>query len=414
DLVFAQGAAATPQHLLQVMTDYGKAEKLKNITVCHMHTEGPAPYALPENADVFRSCSFFMGANVRKGVAEGTSDCIPIFLSEIPKLFHRGIYKPDIALIHVSPPDEHGYCSLGTSVDCVKSALVYSKTVIAQVNPQMPRTFGDSMIHSSHIDYMVNVDTPLPVHGGKPPTEVESKIGKLIAENLVENGATLQMGIGNIPDAVLLSLTNHKDLGIHTEMFSAGVIDLMEKGCITNNMKPIHRGKIVSSFLIGPKKLYDFVHNNPIVEMLEVDYTNSTFIISQMPKMTAINSCIEVDLTGQVVSDSIGTRMYSGFGGQVDFIRGASEARDGLGKPILAFPSSAKGISKIAPFIKEGAGVVTTRAHVGYLVTEYGIADLFGKTLRQRAYALIQIAHPDHRENLEKAAFKRLKTMPVK
>lgn len=412
--VFAQGAAATPIHLLKAMTEQGKAAKLKDITVCHMHTEGEAPYTNPECEGMFRSVSFFMAANVRKAVAEGRSDCIPIFLSEIPKLFHYGIYKPDIALIHVSPPDDHGYCSLGTSVDCVRAALAHSKKIIAQVNPNMPRTFGDAIIHSSHIDFAVNIDSPLPEHGGKPPSEVESKIGQLIGENLVENGATLQMGIGNIPDAVLKSLTNHKDLGIHTEMFSAGVIDLLNKGCITNNMKPIHRGKIVSSFLIGPKKLYDFVHNNPFVEMLEVDYTNSTAVIAQMPKMTAINSCIEVDLTGQVVSDSIGTRMYSGFGGQVDFIRGAAEGLDGKGKPILAFASSAKGISKIVPYIKQGAGVVTSRAHVNYLVTEYGIASLFGKTLRQRAHALIQIAHPDHRESLEKAAFERLKTMPCK
>lgn len=412
--VFVQGAAATPTVLVNAMTQVGKNKSLKGITVCHMHTEGDAPYTDPSCSDIFRSCSFFMAGNVRKGVAEGRSDCIPIFLSEIPKLFYRGIYKPDISLIQVSPPDEHGYCSLGTSIDCVRAALIHTKTIVAQVNPNMPRTFGDGIIHSSHFDFAVNVDVPLPEHGGKPPTEVESKIGKLIAENLVEDGATLQMGIGNIPDAVLSALTNHKDLGIHTEMFSAGVIDLLNNGCITNNQKTIHKGKMIASFLIGTKKLYDFVDNNPFVEMLNVDYVNSTRIIAQQPKMTAINSCIEVDLTGQVVSDSIGTRMYSGFGGQVDFIRGAAEGLDGRGKPIIAFPSSAKGISKITPIIKPGAGVVTSRAHVDYVVTEYGIAQLFGKTLRQRAYELIQIAHPDHRESLEKAAFERLKTLPTK
>lgn len=411
--VFVQGAAATPITLVNAMTEVGKKKCLSDVTVCHMHTEGNAPYTDPSCEGIFRSVSFFMAANVRKSVAEGRSDCIPIFLSDIPKLFHRGIYKPDISLIQVSPPDEHGFCSLGTSIDCCRAALTHTKTIIAQINPQMPRTFGDGVIHSSHFDYAVNVDDPLPEHGGKPPTEVETKIGTLIAENLVEDGATLQMGIGNIPDAVLSALTNHKDLGIHTEMFSAGVIDLMNAGCITNNKKTIHRGKIVSSFLIGTKKLYDFVNNNPLVEMLEVDYVNSTRIIQQQPKMTAINSCIEVDLTGQVVSDSIGTRMYSGFGGQVDFIRGAAEGLDGKGKPIIAFPSSAKGVSKIAPIIKPGAGVVTSRGHVHYVVTEYGIASLFGKTLRQRAHELIKIAHPDHRESLEKAAFERLKTCPA-
>ncbi|CAH2006403.1 unnamed protein product [Acanthoscelides obtectus] len=287
------------------------------------------------------------------------------------------------------------------------------KIIVAQVNPNMPRTFGDGIIHISHIDYACKVDQPLPTHGGQPPTEVEKQIGKNIAENLVEDGATLQMGIGSIPDAVLACLHDHKDLGIHSEMFAGGVIDLVNRGCVTNNKKKIHKGRIVGSFLIGTQALYDFVDNNPFVEMLVVDYVNSTKIVSQMPKMTAINSCIEVDLTGQVNSDSIGTRMYSGFGGQVDFIRGAAEGFDGKGKPIIAMPSTTnKGESKIAPICKPGAGIVTSRAHVHYVVTEYGVADLFGKSLRQRAHALINIAHPDHRESLEKAAFERLKVMP--
>lgn len=413
DTVFIQGAAATPLNLVNEMTDYGKSAKLKGVTVCHMHTEGEAGYTEPECEGIFRSCSFFMAKNVRKAVAEGRSDCVPIFLSEIPLLFHRKIVQPDVTLIQVSPPDEHGFCSLGTSVDCVRAALMHSKTIVAQVNPQMPRTFGDATIHQSHFDYAVKVDTPLPEHGGRPPTDIETRIGKQIAGNLVDDGATLQMGIGNIPDAVLAELTNHKDLGIHSEMFAGGIIDLVNNGCITNNKKTINQGKIIGSFLIGTRALYDFVDNNPYVEMRDVQYVNNTGIIAQNPKMTAINSCIEIDLTGQVVSDSIGTRMYSGFGGQVDFIRGAAEALDGKGKPIIALPSvTNKGESKISPVIKSGAGVVTSRAHVHYIVTEHGIADLFGKSFRQRAHALINIAHPDHRQSLEKAAFERLKCMP--
>nr|CAD7200051.1 unnamed protein product [Timema douglasi] len=346
-------------------------------------------------------------------VAEGRSDTIPIFLQDIPKLFHQEIIKPNVALIQVSPPDQHGYCSIGTSVDCVRAALIHSKCIVAQVNPQMPRTFGDSQIHQSHFDFAVKVDVPLPEHGGEPATEVEQKIGSLIAENLVDDGATLQLGIGSIPDAVLAALHDHKDLGIHSEMFAAGTIPLFKSGAITNNKKVIHQGKTIGSFLIGTRALYDFVDNNPSIEMKEVNYVNNTHIISQNPKMTAINSCIEVDLSGQVVADSIGTRMYSGFGGQVDFIRGAAEGFDGKGKPIIALPSTTnKGESKISPFIKQGAGVVTTRAHVHYIVTEHGIASLFGASLRQRAYALINIAHPKHREALEKAAFERLKVMP--
>ncbi|KAJ8941830.1 hypothetical protein NQ318_005113 [Aromia moschata] len=413
DTVFAQGAAATPVALLSAMTEIGKKNNLKNVKVCHMHTEGKAPYTDPSCEGIFRSNSFFMGGNVRKAVADGRGDAIPIFLSEIPQLFYKKIIQPDIAVIQVSPPDQHGYCSLGTSVDCVRAGMSHSKIIIAQINPQLPRTFGDGIIHISHVDYAVKVDTPLPVHGGKPPSEIETKIGKNIAENLVEDGATLQMGIGSIPDAVLAALTNHKDLGIHSEMFSGGVIDLVERGCVTNNKKTIHRGRIVGSFLIGTQALYDFVDNNPFIEMLVVDYVNSTAIIAKQPKMTAINSCIEVDLTGQISSDSIGTRMYSGFGGQVDFIRGAAEALDRQGKPIIALPSiTTKGESKIVPILKPGAGVVTTRAHAHYVVTEHGIAYLFGKNLRQRAHALISISHPDHRETLEKAAFERLKCMP--
>ncbi|XP_024083597.1 uncharacterized protein LOC106667787 [Cimex lectularius] len=412
--VFLSGAAATPITLANAMTKYGEQAKLTDVTVCHMHTEGPGSYCDPKLSDVFRSVSFFMAANVRKAVAEGRGDAIPIFLQDIPQLFYRGIYKPDVSIVHVSPPDNHGFCSLGTSVDCVRAAMTHSKIIIAQVNKQMPRTFGDSIVHKSHFDFAVNVDDKLPQHGGGKPTPEEEAIGILIGENLIEDGATLQLGIGSIPDAVLAHLECYKDLGVHTEMFSEGVINLVEKGVITNNKKPIHRGKIVSSFLIGTQRTYDFINNNPMVLMKEVNYTNSTSIIRQHPIMTSINSCIEVDLTGQICADSIGTRMYSGFGGQVDFIRGAAEGLDGRGKPIIALQSMNKKSreSKIVPSLKEGAGVVTTRAHVHYVVTEHGIASLFGKTLRQRAYALIKIAHPDHRENLEKQAFQRLKTMP--
>uniref|UniRef100_A0A0K8TEZ2 Uncharacterized protein n=1 Tax=Lygus hesperus TaxID=30085 RepID=A0A0K8TEZ2_LYGHE len=337
--VFLSGAAATPIVLADAMAKHGKNNNLKDIQVCHMHTEGPGTYCQPEYEGIFRSNSFFMAANVRKAVAEGRADATPIFLQDIPKLFHNKIIKPDVAIVHVSPPDSHGFCSLGTSVDCVRAAMVHSKLIIAQVNKRMPRTFGDGIVHVSHFDYAVEVDTPLPTHGGVPPSPEEAQIGKLIGQNLVVDGATLQLGIGSIPDAVLSQLGNYKDLGVHTEMFAEGVINLVEKGVITNNHKPIHRGKIVSSFLIGTQRTYDFINDNPMVLMKEVDYTNNTAIIKQHPKMTAVNSCIEVDITGQVCSDSIGTRMFSGFGGQVDFIRGAAEGIDGKGKPIIALQS---------------------------------------------------------------------------
>lgn len=414
DTVFVQGAAATPNVLLEAMANHGKENNLKDITVIHMHTEGPAFYAQEDCKGIFRSLSTFMGGNVRKAVADGRADSIPIFLHEIPLLFRRGLIPVDVALIHSSPIDQHGYGSLGTSVDCVRAALENSKVIVAQVNKQMPRTFGDGIIHQSHFDAAVNVDAPLPDHPHRKMSPQEEAIGKWIAENLVDDGATLQMGIGNIPDAVLAQLHNHKDLGIHSEMFASGVVDLVRKGCVTNNKKVIHRGRIVGSFLVGSRQLYDFVDNNPFIEMLEINYVNDTKVVCRNPKMTAINSAIEVDLTGQVCADSIGTRMYSGFGGQVDFIRGAAEGFDGKGKPIIALPSTTnKGESKIVPTLKVGAGVVTSRAHVHYVVTEHGIAFLFGKSLRQRAYALIQVAHPDHREALERAAFERLKTMPV-
>lgn len=412
--VFIQGAAATPTELLRAMTDYGVRCDVRNVRLYHMHLEGPAPFAKPENAKHFRSVSLFIGGNVRPAVQAGTADCIPIFLHEIPRLFKEGYVKPHISLIHVSPPDDKGYCSFGTSVDCVRSAVSHSKYIVALVNKHMPRTFGDAIIHVSHLDFAVEHHQKLPDHPVKTPSKEELQIGKYIAENLVVNGATLQMGIGSIPDAVLSQLTNHKDLGIHSEMFSDGVVDLVNKGCITNNMKTMHKGRIVGSFCVGSQKLYDFMDNNPFIEMLVVDYVNDPKVVAKQPNMTAINSCIEVDLTGQICSDSIGPKMYSGFGGQLDFITGAAISDDRLGKPIIALQSiTNKGESKIAPCLKHGAGVVTNRAVARYVVTEHGIASLFGKSLQQRAYELIQVSHPNHREALEKAAFERLKVMPA-
>nr|XP_045624670.1 4-hydroxybutyrate coenzyme A transferase-like [Procambarus clarkii] len=413
DVVFVHGAAATPLKLVEALTQHGKTQQLRDVSICHIHTEGPALYARQDCQGIFRSNSFFIGSNCREAVNDGRGDFVPIFLSEIPLLFHRNIINIDVALVQVSPPDKHGFCSLGTSVDCARAAVQNAKHIIGQMNPCMPRTFGDGLIHKSHFDAMVDGIESLPEHEPKERSDVENEIGRLIAEELVENGATLQMGIGNIPDAVLASLKGHKDLGIHSEMFSDGVVELVEDGCITNTHKTYHPGKIVGSFIVGTRRLFDFVDNNPFVVMCDVSFVNNIPIIAQNPKVTAINSCIEVDLTGQVVSDSIGTRMYSGVGGQVDFIRGAAVSRDGLGKPILAMSSvTTKGESKIVPFLRQGAGVVTTRAHIHYLVTEYGIAYLFGKNLRQRAYELIKISHPDHREALEKAAFERLNCMP--
>ncbi|XP_052284514.1 4-hydroxybutyrate coenzyme A transferase-like isoform X1 [Dreissena polymorpha] len=413
--VFIHGAAATPVHLIKAMCKHGKSANIRDVELMHIHTEGPGLYNEPEYAGMFRSNSLFVGGNSRKAVMEGRGDAIPIFLSEIPRLFRQKIINLDVALVSVSPPDKHGFCSLGTSVDCTRSAIQNAKYIIAQVNRHLPRTFGDGIIHTSHIDAMVECNDPLPEHGKGSLTDEEVKIGKVVAENLVSDGATLQMGIGSIPDAVLAQLGNHKNLGVHSEMFSDGVVDLCEKGAITNNDKVIMTGKIVSSFAVGTKKLYDFMNNNPFVEMCDVAFTNNTAVICQNPKVTAINSCIEVDLTGQICSDSIGTRIYSGFGGQIDFIQGAALGLDGKGKPIIAMPSATKrGESKIQVTLKPGSGVVTTRAHVHYVVTEYGIAYLFGKSLRERAYELIQIAHPDHRESLEKQAFERLKCMPTK
>lgn len=398
DNIFVHTAAATPQQLVKALT--ARAPELENVKIYSIHTEGDVSYADPSLMKSFEIHSFFNGSNLRKMRGNINPSFVPIFLSEIPNLFYRGVVPLDVALVQVSTPDKHGMCSLGPSVDVSIAAVRTAKVVIAQVNPKMPRTFGDAQIEFSRVNFAVEVNEELYLAKPKAPSDVELQIGKNIAE-LIEDGSTLQMGIGAIPDATLKALTNHKDLGIHTEMFSDGLVDLYETGAITNKFKKRMSGKIVSSFCLGSRKVYDFIDNNPLVNMMDAAYTNDTHIIRQNPKVIAINSAIEVDLTGQVCADSIGSRIYSGIGGQMDFIRGASLSLGG--KPIIALPSkTAKGESKIAKFLHEGAGVTTTRAHVHYIVTEYGVAYLHGKTLEERAKALIKIAAPEFREDLER------------
>ena len=402
--VYIHGGAATPTYLLDKLAE--RAEELWNVELVSISMQGRAAVMDPKYKSSFRMNSLFVSDNVRQAVNEGRADYVPIFLSEIPILFRRNILPIDVALMQVSPPDKHGYCSLGVSVDIASAALKNAKQVIAQVNPRMPRTMGDGIIHQDEFDVMVSMEQELPeIVRSAVTDEIASRIGHYCAE-LVEDGATLQTGIGAIPDAVLNSLTNHKELGVHTEMFSDGIIPLIEKGVVTNQHKKKYRNKVVTSFMLGTRKLYDFVDDNPSIVVLNIDYVNDTAIIRTNPKVTAINSAIEVDITGQVCSDSIGAYHYSGVGGQMDFVRGASLSEGG--KPIIALPSiTKKGQSRIAAFLKQGAGVVTTRAHAHYIVTEYGIAYLYGKNLRQRAKALIDVAHPNHREGLEKAAFER-------
>ncbi|MCL6294209.1 acetyl-CoA hydrolase/transferase family protein [Jejuia spongiicola] len=401
DRVYVQAAAAAPQLLTKAMSD--RYEELRNVEVCHLHVEGEAPYANPDLKDSFHVNSFFIGSNVRHTLAAGNGSYTPVFLSELPLLFKRNILSLDVALIHVSVPDKHGYCSLGVSVEATLAAIESAKIVIAQVNVQMPRTHGDGIIHHTEIDLFVECDEPIPVHNNGEPSDIENKIGDYVA-SLIEDKSTLQMGIGSIPNAVLSRLKNHKNLGLHTEMFSDGVIDLILKDVINGNFKGINPGRSLATFLIGSKRLYDYVDDNPFVEMRASDYVNDVSIIKQNPKMVAINSAIEVDLTGQVCADSIGAKMYSGVGGQMDYIRGASLSEGG--KAIIALPSATKkGISRIVPSLKPGAGVVTTRAHVHHVVTEYGIANLYGKTIKDRVKALVDIAHPDHRESIDKAYF---------
>lgn len=401
--VFIHSVAAAPQRLIAALT--ARAPELRNVELVHVHTEGAAPYAEPGMEQSFRANVFFIGPNVRKAVQEGRADFTPVFLSEVPSLFRKKILPLDVALVQVSPPDRHGFCSLGISVDVTRAAVQMASHVVAQVNPRMPRTLGDGLVHVSSFHAIVEVDEPLPENPRPTLTDVEHSIGRHVA-GLVEDGATLQMGIGAIPDAVLASLGGHSRLGIHTEMFSDGLIELVERGVVTGMEKKVNIGKIVAGFVMGTRKVYDFVDDNPLVVMLDIAYVNDTAVIRRNPRVTAINSAIEVDLTGQVCADSIGERMYSGVGGQMDFIRGASLSPHG--KPIMALPSvTSRGETRIVPQLKPGAGVVTTRAHVHHVVTEFGVADLYGRSLRARAMALIEIAHPSHREALAAAAHRR-------
>ncbi len=395
--IFVHGGAATPTALLLALV--ARASDLRDVGMIHFHTEGPAPHLAPEMASHFRHRALFIGANARNAVNEGRADYVPIFLSDVPELFTSGVLPLDVALVNVSPPDAHGYCSLGTSVDAAMAATRAARTVIAQLNPSMPRTLGDSFIHVDEIDLAVEVDLPPFEHHEGPIGEVERRIGEHVAE-LVPDGATVQMGIGSIPAAVGLALRDKRDLGIHTELFTDPVLDLVECGAVTGARKEINRGKIVTAFLMGSKRLYSFVNDNPMIEMRPVDYTNDTSVIRRFRRMVAVNSAISIDLTGQVSADSIGTRFYSGVGGQMDFMRGAALSEHG--RAIIALPSTAAGgsISRIAAVLAEGAGVVTSRAHVRTVVTEYGVAELFGRSIRERASGLIAIAHPDFRDAL--------------
>lgn len=405
DHIHLSSVASAPECLIEAMCERGRNKEFKNVYIHHLHTEGPAPYANQEFEGIFQHDAFFVGSNVRKDVQAGYADYIPIFLSETQKLYREGYLPCDVAMVQVCPPDAHGYVSLGTSVDATLAAVEVAKTVIAVVNPNVPRSFGDAMIPMSMIDIFVEDNTPLmPAHFSQP-NEQEVAIGKYCAE-LIEDGACLQMGIGAIPNAVLAQLGNHKNLGIHTEMFADGVLPLVESGVINGANKKLDKGKMVSTFLMGSQKVYDFIDNNPMVAMMDVGYTNDPFVIAQQPKMTAINSALQVDITGQVCADSLGTKFFSGVGGQIDFIYGASRSEGG--KAIIAMPSVTKnGISKIAPILTPGAGCVTTRNHIHWFVTEYGAVNLYGKSLQERARLLISVAYPDHREELERAAFER-------
>lgn len=399
--VFLHSAAAVPSALVNAMTE--RHTELKNVSIYAIHTEGDAPYAKAEMSDSFTIKSFFVGQNIRKNIQSNQGSYIPIFLSEVPSLFRTGSIPIDVALISVSPPDNHGYCSLGTSIDISLAAIQSAKIVIAQINSFVPRSHGDGFIHISKIHFAIEHNEPLPQVFEPPLSETELMIGKNVA-NLVENGATLQMGIGAIPNAVLSCLHSHQDLGIHSEMFSDGILPLVASGVINGSKKSKFPNSIVGSFAVGTQKLYDFIHDNPMVKMLDFAYVNSVEVIRKNPKVTAINSAIEIDLSGQVCADSIGSKIFSGVGGQMDFIRGASLSEGG--KPIIAISSTTnKGESKIVPTLKTGAGVVTTRAHVHWVVTEYGAVNLHGKTMHERAELLISIAHPLHREWLTKSFF---------
>lgn len=397
--VFLHGAAATPTSVVDALS---ARTDLEGVRLYHLHTSGTASFVAPEVAGRIRSVSFFVGPLVRKAVAEGRADFLPVFLSDIPSLFTSGAIPLDVALVQLSPPDRHGLCSLGTSVDAARAAVDSARIVLAEINDQMPHTHGNSVVPLSRVHAFVRTDRPLPATESSAPTEVERRIGELVAD-LVEDGATLQMGIGAIPDAVLARLGSHHDLGIHTEMFSDGLLPLIEGGVVTNRHKNIHPGRTVTSFVSGSQRLYDFVDGNPTVEFHGCDRTNDTAAIRKNPKVTAINSALEVDLGGQVCADSIGHMIFSGIGGQMDFSRGAALSVGG--KPIIALPSMAAGgtMSRIVSQLKHGAGVVTTRGHVHWVITEYGARNLHGMTLRERGEALISIAHPDVRGELRRA-----------
>lgn len=402
--VFIHGSAATPLHLIKALQS--RHQELKNVELVSITTLGDLKFDLPEYHGAFFFKSLFVSAATRAVANSNDGDYVPVFISQIPQLFRNNILPIDVAMVTVSPPDKHGFCTLGTSVDVARAAVQTAKYIIAQVNPLLPRTHGEGFVHISNLNALVLHEEKLPeVDYSSGVTETVKQIGYNIA-SLVEDGATLQLGIGNIPDQVLKNLTNHQNLGLHTEMFSDGIIPLIESGVINNKLKKLNTGRSVTAFMAGTRKLYDFVDDNPSVRVMDISYVNDTSIIRQNQKATAINSAIEIDLTGQVCADSIGTYQYSGIGGQMDFIRGASLSEGG--KPILALPSETnKGISRIVPFLKEGAGVVTTRGHVHWVVTEHGIVNLFGKSLKERAKALIALAHPRHRETLEKAYFER-------
>jgi acetyl-CoA hydrolase len=405
DHVWVHAGGNNPEELVKAMV--ARAPELRGVEVTHLMTFGCAPYAEPRHAASFRHRSLFTGANVREAVNDGRADFVPVHLSEIPALVRAGDLAVDVALIHVAPPDEHGFCSFGVGVECTKAAAERARTVIALVNRRMPRALGDAFIHASRLTHVVEADRPvLELPGAGRVGPVARAIGEHVA-SLIESGSTLQMGIGEIPDAVLLFLAGKKDLGIHTEMFSDGVVEMVERGVITGEAKTLHRGKIVASFVLGSKRTFDFIDNNPVVEFHPTDYVNDPFVIAQNERMVAINSALAVDLTGQVCADSIGCSIYSGFGGQLDFMRGAARSRGG--KPVIALPSTAKGgrLSRIVDVLAAGSGVVTTRADVHYVVTEHGVASLHGRSLRERAAALIEIAHPDFRAELREAARRR-------
>ena len=407
--IFVHGACATPAPLLEALC--GRHD-LADIKLYHLHTAGPAPWAARGRENEFRSVSLFTGAPLREAIAENRADFVPIFLSDIPGLFLSGAVKLDVAFLQVSPPDVHGMCSLGTSCDAAKAAAETARIVIAEINEQMPRTHGNNVLPFASIHAFVATNRPLVEHHPEPETAVEALIGSLVA-NLVEDGSTLQMGIGGIPDAALARLHHKRDLGIHTEMFSDRVVDLFESGAITNRLKGVGIGRIVTSFVNGTKRMFDFIHDNPMVHFYPCDWTNDTAVIRKNPKVVAINSAIQIDLTGQVCADSIGHRIYSGIGGQMDFIRGAALSRGG--KPIIALPSTAAGgkVSRLVVQLNAGAGVVTTRGHVHWVVTEYGAVNLHGKSLRERADALISIAHPDFRAELGRS-LRQARTFPAK